>query len=895
MVEFILFHKYLWCNMFTISIYEQLGSLHGCLTPKSERTEEEDSMKMRYGRKIALILSLALLLPFLLDQNVADALAAASPTFTESKFEIIGVGSTHQLEIKDKISGSTYKWSSSNKKVAKVSSKGLVTAVSKGTATIKCVITLPTKKTKTLSSKITVTVPADEVKINNAVEVNGAHILLVGEKFDFNRDIVPAGSSYITYWSTGGGDESCIRIDDTEAGTVTALKPGKVILKATAAKTTNKDELKKSFINDAIIIEVKNPTATVNSADIIGSTEIRVVFDSPVDPATVIGTNNSLLNSIEITLRKNSKGVLAKDPGALKASLSADGKILTITSQNMLDGEYGINVSSKIKTTGGVAIEEYYRQVTFVDTMGPTIKTVVLDDSGLIATIQFSEAVDFTNLKVSNATLLGSGNADPSTLSKLNNRLNYVASTDKKSLTINLSGIASADYGKPFLVTFSGIKDLAGNTPPAYTLSATIVTDTSPKPQARPFMAVRTSYNTLTVTFDRAIQQPGFVMINNGSMILGVVDSTDNKKVNYTFSDAEAALTGIQPVSVINWSGYNVATTDTFASQPYRFPGIDFTADRTSPVLLNYNFDQETNIMTLAYNEAVTLAASNGIFSSNLRTVTDEIFSGTNITYTKLDSPDNKDIRLLIGNMTLLGSYTFSIDYGFVVDNFRNYNLRVDNITLSNTGGSAAELPGPYLITQSTTNLSQIYVEFANMLDVPSATNITNYNIPGVTILSAAITKNNKTNGATVVLTVADGSIDITLERPITIKGVKGYNGSYSEMETFPAQMVELKDNKKPTLLGNPEYDRQALNVIKLNFSEEMKGTLSVRVTQMGTTPIEIPNVVTMSGKTVTLTLGFIPNTGSLLRIDILGNNLTDVSGNQVAMSPQYSVYVTHN
>ena len=114
-------------------------------------------------------------------------------------------------------------------------------------------------------------------------------------------------------------------------------------------------------------------------------------------------------------------------------------------------------------------------------------------------------------------------------------------------------------------------------------------------------------------------------------------------------------------------------------------------------------------------------------------------------------------------------------------------------------------------------------------------------------------------------------------------------------METFPAQMVELKDNKKPTLLGNPEYDRQALNVIKLNFSEEMKGTLSVRVTQMGTTPIEIPNVVTMSGKTVTLTLGFIPNTGSVLRIDILGNNLTDVSGNQVAMSPQYSVYVTHN
>ncbi len=853
-------------------------------------------MKMRYGRKIALILSLALLLPFLLDQNVAQALAAATPTFTESKFEIVGEGSTHQLEIKDKVTGSKYKWSSSDKKVAKVSSKGLVTAVTKGTTTIKCVITLPTKKTKTITSKVTVTVPADEVKINNAVEVNGAHILLVGEKFDYNRDIVPAGSSYITYWSIGGGDESCIRIDDSAAGTVTALKPGKVILKATAAKTTNNDDLKKSIINDAIIIEVKNPTATVNSAEIIGSTEIRVVFDSPVDPATVIGTNNSLLNSIEITLRKNTKGVLAKDPGTLKASLSTDGKILTITSQNMLDGEYGINVSSKIKTTGGVAIEEYYKQANFVDTMGPTIKSVVLDDSGLIASILFSEAVDVTNLKVSNATLLTSGNADPTTISKLNNRLNYVLSTDKKSLTINLSGIASTDYGKPFLVTFSGIKDLAGNTPPSFTLSATIVTDTSPKPQARPFMAVRTSYNTLTITFDRAIKQPGFVMINNGNMILGVVDSTDNKKVNYTFSDAEAAaLTGILPVSVINWSGYNVAPTDTLANQPYKFPGINFTADRTSPVLLNYNFDPETNILTLAYNETVTLTSASGIFSSTLRTATDEIFSGTNITYTKLESTDNKVIKLLMGNMTLLGSYTFSIDYAFVADNFRNYSLRVDNITLSNTGGTAAELPGPYLISQSTTNLSQIYVEFANMLDVASATNIANYNIPGVTILSAAITKNNKTNGATVVLTVADGSIDITLERPMTIKGVKGYNGSYSEMETFPTQMIELKDNKKPTLLGNPEYDKQALNVIKLNFNEEMKGTLTARVTQVGTNPIEIPNIVAINGKTVTLTLGFIPNSGSLLRIDILSNGLTDISGNQTTMSPQYNVYVTYN
>jgi hypothetical protein len=853
-------------------------------------------MMMRHRRGLALILSLAILLPFLLDQRAAEALAAATPTFTESKFELVGVGATHQLEIKDKVANSKYKWSSTNTKVATVSSKGVVTAVAKGTATIKCVVTYPNSKTKTLSSKVTVTVPAQSVRINNAVEVNGAHILLVGEKFDFNRDITPSGSSDITYWSLGRGDAGAIRIDDSSTGIVTALKPGKVILKATAARSTSDADIKKSTVSDAIIIEVKEPSATVNSAEIIGSTELRIVFDSPIDPTTVIGANNALLNSIGLTLNKNSKGVVAKDPGALKASLSSDSKTLTITSQNMFEGEYVINVTSRVKTTGGVAIKDYYKQVSFVDNVGPSITTVVLDDSGMISTIQFSEACDFTNLKVSNATLISTGSADPSTINKLNNRLNYVASADKKSLTINLSDIVSSDYGKIFMVTFSGITDLKGNLPPSYTLTATIMTDKSQKPQARPIMALRTSYNTLTVIFDRAIWQPGFATINNGGMILGVIDPTDNKRVNYTFSDQEAALTGIQTVSVMNWSGYNVIPTDTLAHQPYKFPAVDFTADRTSPVLLAYEFDAAANVLTLTYNEAVTLTSASGIFSTTLNADTGELFQA-NITYTKLESTDSKVIKLQIGNMQRLGTYTFAIEQGFVMDSFRNNSLRRDGVSISNIGGKGTELPGPYRISQSTTNLSQIYLEFANMLDSDSATNVANYSIPGVTIISATLIKNNKTDGATVVLTVADGSINVSLERPITIKGVKGYNGSYSAIETFPAQYVELKENKKPTLISTPEYDRQTLNAVKIKFSEEMKGTLTAKITSLvNNSTVEVPHTVSLDGNTVVLTLGYYPSNGTLLRIDILSNTLTDVSGNPVeSLPPQFNVPVLYN
>ena len=148
-------------------------------------------MKNNLGKRLALIMVFTMLLtPIIWLQSETIALAA-TPSFKESKLEIIGEDETYQLEIKNKVANSTYKWSSSNTKVARVSSKGLVTSVGKGTATIRCIITYPTKKTKTINCKVTVIIPATKVKINNAKEVNGAHILKVGETYNFNRDIFP--------------------------------------------------------------------------------------------------------------------------------------------------------------------------------------------------------------------------------------------------------------------------------------------------------------------------------------------------------------------------------------------------------------------------------------------------------------------------------------------------------------------------------------------------------------------------------------------------------------------------------------------------------------------------------------------------------------------------------
>lgn len=842
---------------------------------------------MKMKSKFALILVMLFMVNMVVNQKAAVALAAATPTFVQTKLEIVGVGETYQLEIKDKISGSKYSWTTSDSNVATVTKDGLVTSVGAGTAKIKCKITYPNKNTKSLSCKVTVTIPAKEIKINNAPLTNGAYKLSLGSTMDFNRDLLPKESTDKTYWSIGGGDPDCIRIDDATKGVVTAVKPGFVVLKATAAKSATAEAAKLSIVDAAVIIEVVGLSASVKSAEIVDANHIEVVFDSPVNQSTVIGQNNKLSDNIKLSVYPDVKGVYAKDPGTLTASLSADMTKLTITSTNMLDGTYGISFTNKILTTGGVAIEEYFKQMTYMDTTGPYIVGTQLDDSGMIATITFNEPINFTNFKVSNATVLGGQSADALTLRILNETSNYVISQDKKSVTINMSKINSTDYGKMFSIIISGIKDLSGNLPEGFTLTAYVQTDNTKRPQAKPLYIIRTSYNTITAFFDRAISYGGTAMINNGPIIYGVIDSKDNKKVNYTLSQTETYYTGVKKVSISQWNSYNVLPTDYSASQWHDF-NVDFTGDKTNPSLNTYGFDAESGILTLNYNEDVALKIPTGVLTGRLVTTTDDIRDGLNIGYTKVEHTDGDHViklQLSKANMTAVGYYTFTLEQGFIVDNFNNPSI-LQPITINNTTGVTAELPGPTTITQSATNPSLIYLNFAHKLDKPSAETISNYNIPGVTITKAELTNNATDTGATVVLTALDGTINISGLRPIIITGVKGYNNSFTPITYFYKE-YDFKDNKKP-VYESCSYDI-INNKIKINFDEQIMGTLKVKVTQTvaaGGLPVEYPATVAINGNSAELTLIGYPVKNIWISIDITENGITDINGNAAVSLP---------
>lgn len=845
--------------------------------------------------------------------------AAASPKFKYNSIELKRIGAVSYLEILNKVDNSKYKWSSSNENVATVSSSGLVRAVGLGTAKIKCIITYESGKTKTLTCNVTVRIPASEIKIDNAKLTNGAHVMMVGESYTFKSVVTPSNTSDKVYWSLDASDPdaniNAVRIDDPLKGKVTALRRGKIVLVATAVKEATAKDAEKSLVNDSIIIEVVGPSAEVVSAKIINSKTLRVVFGTTIRKSTVVKADGRLSDNIKIEQLLDSSGKKAADPGTLTAILSNDQKTLTITAGKSFNGYYGISFSSSILTTEGQTIYRDYFNVSYIDNSvtdesneeapasddtdtaqttekdvtAPTLAGVSVDDDGMTNIITFSEKMDFSRFQVSNARQASSsGGVSPTTISYLNGEWNYNISADGKSLIINLSYINSEDYNKGFLVTISGVTDEAGNAIKDGSVDVLLLTNTAPMPQAMPKSIVRTSYDTLTATFSRAIRVPGYLSISNGGFYVGKVNPDNNKQVIFTISDYDATLTGMQNVSIGFWDSYNVRSDDKSAQKYYDY-SVNFTVEKGRPVLTSYKFSNDHRILTLTYSEPVRLYSKYGSLDYTMTSYKYSDLKGY-LEYSIISIVDNV-VELALKNMTLYGNYSFTLPEGFVLDNYRNLSFS-SPITLYNVSGEsgANKLAEPYSIYQSHVNNSIIYIEFADRLDEASALDADNYRISTGEIEDIKLIKNN-TDGATIQITMVKGSISANGKYNIRISGIKGFNGSYTEMDEYTGE-INLVENTDPQL-KSVVYDPNLKDTIKLVFTENIQGNIIVSL-QERDTGYTIGNNVTVSGDTVTITMDFVPADGTHVIIYVLDNRITDLNDNESIINPVLYAFVNY-
>lgn len=833
----------------------------------------------------------AFLLAFILSVTILPAgtalcFAAAKPAISVTSKTVIGVDQEFKLTIKNlpKTGIKSTSWSSTNKKVATVYG-GEVTAAGKGTAAIKCRITYKSGKVVTLSCKVTVKIPAAAVEITNAQDDkanNSRQVIAVGDTYDFNSVLTPANAdNYITYTIS---NTDIATVDNK--GIVKGKKPGFVTLTA-RAKLTKPADYKNNLDNvidlkDSINLEIVTRTAKVTDVELLDTTTLKVTFDEPIDEKTVLSSDKKLLNNISIITKSDKNGVIASSLGTLTGSLSADGKILTISTGGYFNGLYGIKLSNNILTKDSEPLMEYYKELSLYDTTPPGFKDFTVDDTGLVATINFTEAINFSGLKIEDVELVTKNTtAKSSTVSRLGQKSNYKASSDGKSLTIDLTQMSTLDRDKEFMVVFSGLKDRAGNYPDNDRITAYLATDTKPKAQARVVSVVRTDGNTLTATFTRAIQTPGNIQLSNGMMISGTVNQDNNYQVKYTLDSESAKLSGNQTVYIGFWDSYNVNTSDNSADT-YTKVQVNFTIITELPELIDHQFTvdmyngEPVYTLLLFYNKEVEVLDRYGSFSSRLITDSGTALNDYYIGYTADADGTIVTVVLDKDDMNGSGSYVVTIPEDFIEDEFGNTNIET-TVKLENADGSSSALPKPRAIVQSTDDASVVYVTFANKLDEDSAQNESNYYIAGAEISSAELI-DNSTSGATVKLTLAPNSIYESTKYSVTISGISGYHNSYTEMEPYTT-LVFLRENTGP---GDGMAKYTYPDIITITFNENISGTASFQVMQNGK---DLVDRCTVSGNKIIITLDDVPVMDQLLEIiPTSSNRITDVYGNPTSI-----------
>lgn len=284
--------------------------------------------------------------------------AAVNPRLNSTK-KVLYVGKTSQLKVVNW--KKAVKWSSSNNKVVKVSSKGKITAVKTGTATVKARIAK-----KTLTCKVTVKSPGMSVK--------KAVLYVKGKSLQLKVN----GVSGKTVWSSA--NKKIVKV--SSKGKITAVKTGTTVVKAKIGKKvyTCKVTVKNPYLSAKSLKFVWGTANTSRKLSIKGdvikaasSSNTKVAKVKKDGTVSVTGTGTCTVtfkDSKKRTYRckitvvkptlKNQKATLEegesiqlgfKEKGVKVSWSSADQKIATVTKTGVVQavGEGNTSIVAKVK------------------------------------------------------------------------------------------------------------------------------------------------------------------------------------------------------------------------------------------------------------------------------------------------------------------------------------------------------------------------------------------------------------------------------------------------------------------------------------------------------------------------------------------------------------------
>ncbi|WP_167958625.1 hypothetical protein [Anaerosporobacter faecicola] len=324
----------------------------------------------------------------------APALNKKSKTLYINENEI---GSSYDFNVKNKVAKSTYKWTTSNKAIATVNSKGLTKAATKtGKATITCKITLPTKKTKTLKATVTVKENATKVEVTNMPENNTVGIGATA--YDFNSKMTSASGAKATDYRTWEIDEASNTAGatiDAKSGVVSTTKAGTFKVRVRAYQ--NKTKLAANDTVDSEWAEIKVVSSLVSVAQ-TSVTKVAVTFDDNMKD--VVKAENFAIKNKATSVVSGIKGL----------SFSDDGKIVYVETFGQFadNGTYVLTYGEKdyeFTTTIGEVASIEVTTTTVVENKESDVKYVLKNANGIDITDAKNSTVEMSEVENTNGYL----------------------------------------------------------------------------------------------------------------------------------------------------------------------------------------------------------------------------------------------------------------------------------------------------------------------------------------------------------------------------------------------------------------------------------------------------------------------------------------------------------
>ncbi|WP_264739742.1 S-layer protein [Cytobacillus firmus] len=525
----------------------------------------------------------------------------------------------------------------------------------------------------------------------------------------------------------------------------------------------------------------------VESVSAINGKELQITFNKAIDKATVIGDGTGTPTvDADGTLKDGVFKFNNVDGKDLKASLSKDGKVLTVVSASTWEGNLAVEVKAdSIKGLDGKFASAFLKAFDLGEDTTRATVTGVNYVSKYVHEITFSEplasegAVTYSYADGSTTAIAASG----------------VLSGDGKTYTVTFTSVLP---NKEVNVNFAALEDGAGNKSVPTTAKITVSDADKTKPVVS--SVTNTGYNGTATSFQIKLSEP--VAANatvTGITVAGVatttasVDAKDNTIINATVAGkiSGSQLVHIAADTFIDLNGNGNAEVGQF---------YNFSIDTAAPTVVGQSVERVNGLeyLVLTFNEDIEIGAAPAAvaFKSVDKFGMEQTTTDGTPTIAKFNVVNGKSKQLSVALDALEDNTAYKVSFaeGLVKDGYNNVSAALNNVAFTtstvNTGVGTSNVA---TIDATPATPGKITVTFTKPVNVASAQNVANYTVEGATVSKATVTANSSA-GATVVLTLADNTVETSGYYNVTVGAITPFN-SLDSANAAKTAASYLKEN----------------------------------------------------------------------------------------------------